>query len=438
MADFKLTPKTITEDRLGLRAFRRIVGSNSSVFVFELSDFPHWDELLQSGTLDDARHGERVTAIHAAIAATGEIAPGRHMNFLDAMADEQVASVNPVEHSLRDSQKARTGFFIDLVGIGSTQIWGALQKKYLTIANDPVFIGAIGEWMPPRRLYKKVANFVLRQQHKPEDFWSLFTGIPRSQLTRFPTENLHNLSTDLHEARHTKQIGADYVVASFYHELDSDLFAYVSLRKAGVGAETNKATMHGRYLQMLSNSKEAQYRSDSYPTDFPNNSEYWFQPAMDALLEGKTPPSYFQIHDAVMEIRCRLAMCAQERENDQAQPQPPSDWMQNVIKSWIGRPRESENPVTTAGTEAQSNAIGELDDYYAAITDPSEDPQFMSRLLPDLRKLSDDGAFTNDLSRHIAGKILEAGEYFSEGITDYQNRPQGPAPAQGHRPRGTE
>jgi hypothetical protein len=162
----------------------------------------------------------------------------------------------------------------------------------------------------------------------------------------------------LHEMRHLIQIGDPET--RYYREIDSDLFARAILRdqSPGLGIDPTKNLKENIFAR--------------YSTLLTSPPSYQIAPAIEAFEAGKKPPDVKALGAALKTIRCRII----EKETGK----------------YPGRQDEEKFDQRC-----------------------KKEPEVIYSLL---RRCVEDGAFSqNPLATHIANRILEAVEYFSEGLT---------------------
>jgi hypothetical protein len=240
-------------------------------------------------------------------------------------------------------------------------------------------------------------------------YWAEITHIPVERMYSFPNEGLHRLNVQLHEMRHLKHLRPDEYtlkkehthpiphLLGYYRELDSDLHALKSFEEAKIGFETNKATINARYLQT-----------------FWSASQYYFAPALEKIMSGKPPQGAWQIYDATVEVLLRMAM--QDQGTDQNGIS--SQQLQNAVAVLKNRRTDEDcGTLTTANITSLANHYDQNIGGLFRAGYAKFNPNAIEVILPQLRVLYESGVFTDSLSSQIAGRILEAGEYFSPGIS---------------------
>ncbi|MEJ0062045.1 MAG: hypothetical protein WDO70_02275 [Alphaproteobacteria bacterium] len=435
---FHLTEAHIRNRRLTAQDYSAYAGH--PVFVFNLSELPHW-EAARTKRLDQDMERERIEAVRQ---IARQLDPkSKYINYGDmqSIAWAHGAAAGPLTMKRVAVNPRDIPNYLTLAGDLTTSqldkpcpykpmdrepgtILG-LWRKVASLTQAPltaVMAPTMGEDRGNLALVfplRAASTMLIAHEPGEKEAWANFIGVSADRISFFPNEGFHELTAQLHEMRHLRQMheprpsiqrkvqynGSD----GYYVELDAELYALLSLKEADVGHETIKANINARYLQT-----------------FFTKTDYWFAPALENLLSGKQPPNPLQIYDAVSEIHCRLAM----QDKDMDQREFSSRQIQNAIALCENRAKDENCGGLTA-----SIMDGLLLHYDQNIKDAFRensakfDPGMMEKILPNLRKLHEDGVLADPLSSQIAGRILEAGEYFSAGIS---YRPK-PGPLQHHR-----
>jgi hypothetical protein len=264
-----------------------------------------------------------------------------------------------------------------------------------------VFPGLLNEDIPIEECWRKNACIVLTPGNStPKQHWAIRTSIPESLMEHAPEDNTCFLLADSHELRHLQQIQFESkehrFITTYYRELDADLAARSTLQQAAIGQETNKASLHSRYLEMLVS----------------DDSAYWFAATLEAIEAKREAKDYFSTHRAVMEIRLRLAMQYEGEDLKDISSQQ----LQNAIGVW------NNHPGIKISDGLQPDKIDKLDNKYSQWKNSllSKNP---ASLYTGLRQLVERGVFTDPFSQQIAVKILEAASYFNPDLIYADHEP---------------
>lgn len=390
---FILNEKHIRNGRLTGRDFSDQAGFN--VPILELQHFPRRKE----------NRAAQAKVIWAEMRGAGLDTLGFDKKHAWAATTELLHTVHWIETPIGRRPKTIYAYLNSLIGKSIEEIDAIILGK-----GSLFFPGLLDEKIEIGTLFKAAAAFVMRAEVDEKKLWSILLEIPEDLLRRYPNENLHRLFYEIHELRHFLQIGNDNAVTTFYAELDSDMFANAVFRRARIGAEMRRANVHFRYLCMI----------DAPP-------QYWHAPVLEALERGEKPPNFFEIHDAVMEIRFRIAMeCENDRRvlvsrgRQRPQSEFPSRIVQEAIRNLKCRPEErgkKRSPKKQyAGLLKADLRI--MENLYEEIpVSTKADPvyvQYVQHFMPILQKLAAEGAFEKgSLSLKLAERILEADEYFN-------------------------
>lgn len=430
MKSFHLTAEHIANGRLEAADFTAYAGY--PVFVFPLTNMRHWETLKSGKTLSGQERAERE---EDALNIIRQSDPGfLHMQSRDAWFIAFATG------------KAMMPTATEQVSIPAHKI-----PTYASLLQEPLSVTRLDaacpyEPLPPQGAFAQAQTIV--QAHAPcvmpathdassvdaadgrlcrirtlsaamldpdhtdvgeAAHWAGRVLIAPDQLTHHPQEALYHLLDQLHEMRHLKQLipdrtsgssarfGKQKPASDYELELDADLFAIKTFQEAGIGQETVKAQINWRYLAI-----------------FHSAHEYWFAPALETVLSGRLPPSPQKIYAATAEILCRVAMFDQAIDQTNIK----SDHLQRSIAAWGAQNGRNDNALIA------TSHIDQLMNHYETKILPTfkewetqYNPQATSVILPIVRLLVDEGRFTDPLSRDIALRTVEAGEYFSAGMT---------------------
>ena len=267
-------------------------------------------------------------------------------------------------------------------------------------------------------------------------------GLPIGRAKRVPDQKIHELICNLHEAQHLVQVrinstpsvkegadAADYFnnyITCYYEEADADMAAHSKLRRANFGhkdkiQEALIMDRHKRYMGVLF-----------------NHPKYWFAPFLDAVEKNEKPPDFYAVHASVMEIRLRLLAEADRMEKARLGlpvPAKVDGWdLNQAVAGWREYPGASpfvplnpkiivETPLTSATMVEPRGERGwkGLDNVYLAWREEQffQKPEIFYTIM---RHSLERGDFSgNPLTQNLAGKIVEAANYFDPSLTQEPN-----------------
>ena len=122
--------------------------------------------------------------------------------------------------------------------------------------------------------------------------WAISLGLYPDNVLQFPKCPHIHLFNSLHEMAHLRQMGfrTHSSIVPFYEEAGADYFASSVFKKSMADQTIIESNIHARYFDMLKGPEK-----------------YWFAHTLDCLHHGKKPPSFWDTHFAVKEIRTQLA-----------------------------------------------------------------------------------------------------------------------------------
>lgn len=386
-----LFPFTPVYAEKGLSSAEASAIAGIPILRFSLTEAVHWDKLALGQEFTEQDLAERTQGIWHLIKEAGL---DRH-GFTETVAGKiaqaggaECFSVRHPVHILPDALTQHTSLPPHIRWSAPIDYrFSSSEADRITLPEASLPLGPQSHLKKDCPLFKATAAIILNTDISAKYFWASFAGLPASELKRFPEGDFHILSIDRHEAEHARQIQSDDPISIFYSELGCDQAAHQAMHEKGAGQDVHMAFAHGRYLKMLW-----------------TDSQYWFQP----LLEDPDSLSFHEIFDAMMEIRCRLGMAGIGVPQDRYS----NSELRDRISVWDKRPI---NPEHMAPESTNADPLGnEKINAYFIYGQTSKMPE----LLPDLQRLVDSGVFDKgSLSEKLAHRILDAAEYFSEGIT---------------------
>ena len=365
------------------------------VVVLRLTDFTHGWTILNGTRLTEDQIKVHADEIWAAIQKAELANQGFTYSYAEAAARRQsTASIYSLRHEVTVSassvqthlQQFLTHPNHDPVSIDYEFVSNDNTSTDTTRKPTAVLPGSRNEGIDVGRLFKATSAFILCADFNADVYWSVLTGIPIKLIKKdVPDDGYHNAFKYRHEIEHARLIYADNPIVDFYSEMACDRAAHAFLAAQSVGQATRDGHNHARNLNMLN-----------------GDAKYWFQPALDSGMD------FFQCHDAVIEIRCRLAM------HDLGIPQSKytSAQFQAAMRLWKERPagQDQTMPSPEECGDLTGEAIGAFVNVFKAIDD-------MTELLPNLQRLMNERVFASGSDcEFLASRILDSGEFFSPGI----------------------
>lgn len=433
--------------------------SGYPVIVQKLSRLPHWkfiqDRTIPDSQLDQYREfNERRDAVYQLLETAG-ITVNQGGTFTkddaSAFAAAQFSIIRNSSYTV-NLPAGLSGYFHDTMERGVDTVIDDVQTAYfgekpgLTLpwefpgALEDIPIGVRTKNGSTReQIFKQCAAVMLVNGDDDDiaETWAFELSLPVGCAQKIPDPNIHRLIAKLHEAAHLIQIRFwsthdfnDYI-AAFGEEAHADLFAHSLLRRTAKlpefadfkdGIEAGLIMdRHKRYMGFLS-----------------TPPQYWTAPRMDALETGEKPPSFYSIHQSVMEIRLRLLAEADKLQRErEGLPSPlpiHSSELNNVVASWRQYPGansyyEPTTPKQIAGIDLTSHrmlksadgSLQGLDNLYLEwqVQQLRRNPEVFYTLL---KNSLDQGLFDgNGFTRKLAARMVQAAEYFNPALTRAQN-----------------
>jgi hypothetical protein len=363
-----------------------------------LAALPHWAGLAEGGQLGTKAARQRGEALFRRLQQEGFATRGEGYSRDEAMA--YAAQLSPVMLTIDTrlafypDQEQITAHFAHLCAgrpEAAEQRLSVYDERVSKDEDRPVVVpGTLSEYIPAYALRCPVQALYLREPPGEDAAvaWARETELPKARLVTIPDDGCAGLWSDLHEARHLRQLdllqkGGDDAVNDYYGELDADLFAARVLVQAGLGAKTLEARRHVRFLDLLGSDKD-----------------HWIAPAYSALLDGGTLPDCYAVWRAVGEVRVRLGRALQGLDG--------AAGASEALQAGVGA--VERHP----GFEAQEPPEGLGDDLAAFKelfrAEAARDPARSFRLL---RELEAAGAFQEPLAASVARSIVDAAVFFA-------------------------
>jgi len=414
---FKLEKRHL-RDGLSAEDFSQRVGY--PVISARLSDFPYWEQLAgPENALTGAQRRVRAVALRKLLDATGlpdmgkdvcndiaEVSSARIYKWRETLSPDYVAALLAKKQNLllppeqRPTQKTKRVPEILSAGLGEYFPFSGVRSPLCALLLRP-----------PRESFSTTA-----QKH---------TALPQDRIIALPDDGLLSLFVDLHEMTHALQATfvSSSIVPTYYNELSADLNASATMRRQAVGEDTLRLARHCRYLNLLS-----------------QPPQYWIAPALDAAEAGETPPNFWQVHAATLEIRTRIVCHIKGTDCSQFDSSVMQRAVANAFRYSAAEVTSNRNPVSQDGGEnlfvrcskalstrfeetALRWTVKNADTYYARAV-----PKIWRRspelILSTLALLHKRGDFQEKLARSMATKILAAAEYV--GGKDLTNHPHAP------------
>lgn len=257
---FDLNARQIRDGYLTDQDFSEAAGFE--VKTFQLSEFPHFDELQRHLVLPYDKILERAEAIHIALKKAELTSAPQFFEWSDALAvanmpygivrsRQEPISLNHNPY-FRHFQSIQKDGFQEAHREGS-KVWCKIKFRTGTTTTD-IFPGLLNENISFQNTSRKYAAFILRNSDiSATSYWAALAKIPERLLINLPKDELHALHTDLHERRHLQQIDFEpqQNASSYYTELDADMYAHTALANIGATQELNQTNLHVRYIDML-------------------------------------------------------------------------------------------------------------------------------------------------------------------------------------------